>query len=233
MEMMYGLKLVQYDINNDEHRLDNHGKHMLCSVGQVGELLVAIQTRPGRTFSGYYKNPKATERKILRNVFKKDDMYMRTGDLLKRDADRRWYFVDRIGDTFRWKGENVSTSLVASVLHLFPGILEVNVYGVVIPGQEDGRACMAALCFTPDTFAWQDFIEFVEKELPVFSRPIFLRQRQCMERTGTFKQQKTKLRQEGMNPEKVADCMWYFDSKQRTYCRLTNDSYPQVLKIKF
>merc|ERR1711998_125591 len=86
----------------------------------------------------------ATEKKILRDAFKKGDRYFRSGDLLRRDAKGYYYFVDRIGDTFRWKGENVSTMEVSEVLSAFPGIVDANVYGVAVPGK-DGRACMVAL----------------------------------------------------------------------------------------
>src|SRR6185295_133003 len=114
-----------------------------CEDGEAGEAIGKIVNEPGKTFDGYSKSAD-TEKKVLHDVFVKGDAWFRTGDLLKRDALGYFYFVDRIGDTFRWKGENVSTNEVAEVLNVVPGIKEANVYGVAIPGQ-DGRAGMASI----------------------------------------------------------------------------------------
>lgn len=111
-----------------------------------GEIIVAVPTEA--VFSGYLNNPEATEKKFVRNVFRKGDLYFRTGDALKRDADGRWYFMDRLGDTYRWKGENVSTAEVSEVLGKYPGVVEANVYGVALPNH-DGRAGCAAIFIDP------------------------------------------------------------------------------------
>merc|ERR1711862_493808 len=95
------------------------------------------------SFEGY-TNKEASEKKMIRDAFKKNDLWFRSGDLLRRDDAGYFYFVDRIGDTFRWKGENVSTMEVSEVLSAFPGIVDANVFGVEVPGKE-GQACMAAL----------------------------------------------------------------------------------------
>src|SRR6202012_4455028 len=106
-----------------------------------------ITDEPGKTFDGYTK-ASDTEKKILRDVFEKGDAWFRTGDLMRKDEAGFFYFVDRLGDTFRWKGENVSTSEVAEAIAAFPGIAEVSVYGVAVPGAE-GRAGMAAIVAAP------------------------------------------------------------------------------------
>ena len=130
-----GVALIRYDVAKDEHVRGPNGFCIPCKPGEVGEAIGRI-TAVSR-FEGY-SNPEATEKKILRNVFKTGDAYFRTGDLMRLDADDYFYFVDRIGDTFRWKGENVSTNEVAEVLSVCPGVKEANVYGVAVPGP--GRA---------------------------------------------------------------------------------------------
>merc|ERR1719359_2223412 len=124
--------VVKFDVENEVPVRDRAtGFCIRCDVGEPGD------------FEGY-TSKEATDKKILTDVFKKGDRYFRTGDLLKQDSKGYYYFVDRIGDTFRWKGENVSTMEVSEVLSAFPGIIDANVYGVQIPGK-DGRACMAAI----------------------------------------------------------------------------------------
>lgn len=112
-----------------------------------GEIIVAVPNVAA--FAGYYKNPEATMKKFERDVFKKGDLWYRSGDALRRAGDGRWYFMDRLGDTFRWKGENVSTAEVAEVLGMYPGIVEANVYGVALPSH-DGRAGCAAVFIDPN-----------------------------------------------------------------------------------
>lgn len=141
-------KIAKYDENTETLvRNSTTGKCIECGPDEVGELLgyLNFQDKTGlRSFAGYHGNKEATEKKIARNVFKDNDAWFRTGDLLRMSKEGRYYFVDRIGDTFRWRGENVATTEVAEVLSEFPGIAEVNVYGVSVPGYE-GRAGMAAL----------------------------------------------------------------------------------------
>ena len=114
-----------------------------------GEILIAQPPTITPPFPGYYKNQEATDKKYVRDVFREGDLYYRTGDALRRDADGRWFFLDRLGDTFRWKGENVSTAEVSETLGRYPGILEATVYGVSLPGH-DGKAGMAAIYVDPD-----------------------------------------------------------------------------------
>lgn len=123
-----------------------------------GEILVAVSedSRGRDSFQGYFNDEKATAKKLERDVFRKGDVWYRTGDALRRTKDGRWYFMDRLGDTFRWKGENVSTVEVAEVVGKFPGVVEANVYGVLLP-KHDGRAGCAAIYIDPSVRGRFDF----------------------------------------------------------------------------
>ena len=184
----------------------------------IGRLSQAVR------FEGY-TNPEATEKKILRNVFKTGDAYFRTGDLLRQDDDDYYYFVDRIGDTFRWKGENVATSEVAEVLSVCPGVKEANVYGVSVPGQ-DGRAGMAALVVDA-SFDASLLAERVKRELPAYARPLFLRLSPEIEVTGTFKHRKIDLVSDGFDPAKVSEPLFFLDA-ERGYVPLDADLYGRI-----
>jgi acyl-coenzyme A synthetase/AMP-(fatty) acid ligase len=124
-----------------------------------GEVIVAVPSK--LAFLGYHNNPAATEKRFLHDVFKKGDFYYRCGDALRRDDEGRWYFLDRLGDTFRWKSENVSTAEVSEVLGRFPGVIDANVYGVEVPGH-DGRAGCAALLLNPEPGNEFDFQALLE-----------------------------------------------------------------------
>eukprot|EP00434_Breviolum_minutum_P010914 symbB.v1.2.009625.t1/scaffold615.1/size180423/3 len=159
------------------------------------------------------------EKKVLRDVFKQGDAWFRSGDLLYKDAKGLWHFVDRIGDTFRWKGENVSTMEVSQVLSSLPGVEEANVYGVQVPGEADGRACMAALRGQDlQSREKLDALQSLcEKELPSYARPRFLRFLSDMDVTGTFKHQKVQLREQGFDPSKVPDPVYILHPTLKRY----------------
>jgi acyl-CoA synthetase (AMP-forming)/AMP-acid ligase II len=131
-----------------------------------GEIIVAVPDVS--VFAGYYKNPEATMKKFERDVFQKGDLWYRSGDALRRTGDGRWFFLDRLGDTFRWKGENVSTAEVADVLGRFPGVVEANVYGVALPAH-DGRAGCAAVYIDPNLrkdFDYAGLLKYVSSYPP-------------------------------------------------------------------
>jgi fatty-acyl-CoA synthase len=218
-----GTALVRYDVATDEHVRGPSGFCIPCRPGEVGEAIGRI-TAFGR-FEGY-TNAEATEKKILRNVFKKGDAYFRTGDLMRMDADDYFYFVDRIGDTFRWKGENVSTSEVAEVLSVCPGVREANVYGVAVPGQ-DGRAGMAALV-VDEGFDASLFAERAARDLPAYARPVFLRLLPQIEITGTFKHRKVELVKDGFDPAVVSDPLYFLDG-ERGYLPLDAALYDRIV----
>ncbi|KAI5291150.1 hypothetical protein KEM52_000244 [Ascosphaera acerosa] len=172
-----------------------------------GEILVALPSEKG--FCGYWKNPEATAKKLIRNVFVKGDLYFRSGDALRRDPDGHWYFLDRLGDTFRWKSENVSTTEVGAVLGTFPGVQESNVYGVTVPGYE-GRAGCAALLLDQtlqSSFDFTALARHAKKNLPKYAVPVFLRILSPAEsdsmHTANNKQNKVPLREEGIDPAKL------------------------------
>jgi len=198
----------------------------------LGEI---VETDPLRGFAGYHGDKKATNKKVANDVFIKGDSYFRTGDLLRCDSNGYWHFVDRIGDTFRWKGENVSTTEVAEAVSTFPGIEEVNVYGVEVP-QQDGRACCAAM-IAADNTDWAGLYAHVSKNLPSYAVPLFIRKLPKIDVTGTFKHQKVELRNQGIVPSKCLsegkrDQLLALNAKERTYKPFTEADYERLTKEK-
>ena len=198
-------------------------------MGETGEVIGKISAEPGRTFDGY--STKAdSEKKVLRDVFEAGDSWFRTGDLMRRDNQGYFYFVDRIGDTFRWKGENVATSEVAEALSVVSGVKEATVYGVAVPGM-DGRAGMAALVAT-SSFDIAKLAAALSTSLPAYARPVFIRLLPKIEITGTFKQRKVDLVKAGFALTQVGDPMFWFDSATARYEPLTGDVYAALLSGK-
>ncbi|MDJ0847103.1 MAG: long-chain-acyl-CoA synthetase [Myxococcota bacterium] len=217
-----GLHVVRFDVEREEVVRDAQGHCIECGPGEAGEVIARINelTR----FDGY-TDEQATKKKVLTDVFRPGDRYFRTGDLLRFDEEGYFYFVDRIGDTFRWKGENVSTNEVAEVLSSCPGVSEVNVYGVEVHGC-DGRAGMASLV-TTDAFDLEAIGRHVERELPAYARPLFLRLQPEMETTGTFKHRKVQLVKGGFDPDQVADPLFFHDG-EKGYVPLEPDLYARI-----
>tara|TARA_R110002003_G_scaffold9_17_gene533 strand:+ start:16727 stop:18022 length:1296 start_codon:yes stop_codon:yes gene_type:complete len=175
------------------------------SYEEGSEILVAMPHESA--FVGYWNNPEATEKRFERNVFKKGDLWYRTGDALRRDKDGRWYFMDRLGDTFRWKSENVSTAEVAEVLGHFPSIQEANVYGVEVPGY-DGRAGCAAIRIDPvlgDKFNFNALLDHAKAKLPKYAVPVFLRVQHKHTTMHNNKQNKVPLRNDGIDLRKIVE----------------------------
>lgn len=220
-ELILGRGSTIVEVDHETQKPWRNPKTGLCKVvprGNPGELLFAIDAAdPADMFQGYFQNSKATEGKILRNVLKKDDAYFRTGDMIRRDKDGRWFFSDRLGDTFRWKSENVSTNEVAEVLGSHPEVHEANVYGVALPNH-DGRAGCAAIMFNqqiassspsgpalePSSATLSSLAAHSLANLPRFAAPLFLRVTSEMQSTGNNKQQKHVLRTEGVDPTHVS-----------------------------
>ncbi|KAI4273792.1 MAG: hypothetical protein L6R38_006254 [Xanthoria sp. 2 TBL-2021] len=203
--------IVQLDWES-ELPFRNPDKQNFCTrvpQGEPGELLFKVDAAAiERGYQGYFNNAKASNSKIMRSVFAKGDAYFRTGDVVRWDKEGRWWFCDRIGDTFRWKSENVSTAEVSEVLGMHPAIGEANVYGVELPHHE-GRAGCATIMFHDGTDQSQKLFDgialHVKAKLPRYAVPIFLRVTQEMQATGNNKQQKQLLRTQGVNPEKIGD----------------------------
>eukprot|EP00944_MAST-04C_sp_MAST-4C-sp1_P009772 g9772.t1 len=193
----------------------NTGLCIQCPRGKAGELVGIIPA--SEKFDGY-TDEGATAKKILKDVLVKGDRYFRTGDLLRYDKDNYLWFVDRVGDTFRWKGENVSTGEVAAAISEIDGITEANVYGVKIPGSEDGRACMVAIttegAATPDFDA---FLKQVDENLATYQRPLFVRLLPEMQSTSTFKQRKVDFVKDGFDPRKISDKLYWYNLQSKCY----------------
>ena len=227
----FPMTLAAYDIDAETHPRDAAGYARMSAADEVGELLAEIRDDPrypAARFDGY-ADAAATSAKILRDMFKPGDAWFRTGDLMRRDARGYFYFVDRIGDTFRWKGENVSTTEVAEAISTFPGVREAIVYGVAAPGYE-GRAGMAALVV--DNIAEFDLDGLrahVEKALPSYARPLFLRFRAELEATGTFKPKKSALVAEGFDPAEIEEPLFFDDRAARLYRRLDAALYKAIV----
>jgi fatty-acyl-CoA synthase len=220
--------LVKFDVDAGEPVRDENGLCVRCAVNEAGEALGKLVDDPaniGSHFEGYATEA-ATEKKILRNVFKPGDCWIRTGDLMRKDEKGFFYFVDRIGDTFRWKGENVATSEVAEVLSSFPGVAHAIVYGVAVPGA-DGRAGMATLVATEelDVAALRAHID---GRLPAYARPLFLRMRQELDVTGTFKYAKTELVREGFDPAVSMDRLYFYDVPEQCFKTLDLEAYERI-----
>jgi acyl-CoA synthetase (AMP-forming)/AMP-acid ligase II len=222
-------RFARFDVENEAVIRGPDGFCQDCPPGEPGELLFPIiDSDPSTTFAGY-EDPKATQKKIIRDAFVKGDKYFLTGDLLSIDGKGFIRFVDRIGDTFRWKGENCSTTEVSEVLSTFPGILEPNVYGVLIPNNQDGRAPCAAISPVDGNLANIDMAKlaaYLKKNLPVYAIPLFLRVIPQMEMTATLKQTKGTLRTEGIDILKVKDPLFFLDGDK--YVPLTKEIYAKI-----
>nr|QJU71804.1 long chain fatty acid transporter [Gambierdiscus pacificus] len=213
-------KVVKFNVDTEEVVRGSDGLCIECSPGEAGELIFPIvASDPAKNFKGY-TDEKATSKKILSDAFAKGDRWFRTGDLLSKNSLGLFFFADRIGDTFRWKGENCSTMEVSEIVSSFGGIEEANVYGVKVPGVQDGRGCMVAISGPAELQAREklDALQkLCEKELPRYAQPLFLRFLPNMEVTGTFKHQKVQLREQGCDPTVVRDPLYWLSPGSKRY----------------
>lgn len=243
--IILGRSTAIVDVDHESQEPWRDPKTGLCKKvprGDPGELLFAIDASdPKANFQGYFQNSKATEGKIVRDVLKKGDAYFRTGDMVRWDKDGRWFFSDRLGDTYRWKSENVSTNEVSEVLGSHAEVHEANVYGVTLPNH-DGRAGCAAIVFNqqaasgtsgsalePSRATLDSLAAHTLQNLPRFAAPLFIRVTPEMQSTGNNKQQKHVLRSEGVDPSLVSKndrVYWlqgstYVPFEQKDWSRLT------------
>ncbi len=220
--------LIQLDIETGQPVRNDDGFCVRCAVNEPGEAIGKLRTDAssiGTRFEGY-TNPRETERKILRDVFEPGDAWVRTGDLMREDERGFFYFVDRVGDTFRWKGENVATTEVAEALCAFPGVRHANVYGVRIPGTE-GRIGMAALV-TDGEIDLGALRQHLASRLPAYARPAFLRLGDDAEITGTFKYSKTELALQGYDPGLTSDVIYFDDTASQSFQRLDKNLHDRI-----
>ncbi|KAM9645825.1 long-chain fatty acid transport protein 2 isoform 1-T1 [Trichechus inunguis] len=219
-------ELIKYDVEKDEPVRDGNGYCIKVPKGEVGLLVCRItQLTP---FSGYAGGKAQTQKKQLKDVFKKGDLYFNSGDLLLINHANFIYFHDRVGDTFRWKGENVSTTEVADTIGLVDFVQEVNVYGVPVPGHE-GRIGMGSIKMKEDhEFDGKKLFKHVADYLPAYARPRFIRVQDTIEITGTFKHRKITLVEEGFNPAVIKDALYFLDDQAKMYVPMTEDIYNAI-----
>ncbi len=224
----FPLALVKSDPQTDAPIRGADGFCLRCAVDETGEAIGRMHdgaARPGADFEGY-TSAEDSARKIIRDVFERGDAWYRTGDLMRMDAGGYYYFVDRIGDTFRWKGENVATSEVAAAIAAFAGIADVTVYGVAVPGTE-GAAGMAALV-ADGTLDLPKLREHLARALPAYARPLFLRLQDKIAVTATFKHQKNDLMREAFDPAMTADAIYFDDPSRQAYVRLDGALFDRI-----
>jgi fatty-acyl-CoA synthase len=222
-------KILRLDVERQALIRNSHGRCEEAAPGEVGEAVGRIfhePSKPGGRFEGY-SDAADNEAKVLYDVFEEGDSWFRSGDLMRRDAEGYFYFVDRIGDTFRWKGENVSTTEVSEVMSVFAGIHEANVYGVEVPGRE-GRAGMAAIV-CEEGLNLADLRSYLAAHLPDYARPLFLRIRGEIDATATFKQRKIALVKDGFDPANISDALFFDDSRSGAYVRLDGTLYGEIV----
>jgi fatty-acyl-CoA synthase len=220
--------LVVLDVETGEPVRDAQGFCIRSGPNEAGEAIgkaSADTSHIGSRFEGY-TDIEASQRKMLRDVFEPGDVWIRTGDLMRKDELGYFYFVDRIGDTFRWKGENVATCEVSEVICAFPGVKHANVYGVTVPATE-GRAGMATLV-TDDELDLAEFRQHLMNRLPPYARPLFLRIRKNMDLTGTFKYSKTDLAHQGFNPAASNDAVYFNDLESGAFMPLDQQLYERI-----
>jgi fatty-acyl-CoA synthase len=221
--------LLRFDVETGEPRRNADGLCERCEPNEVGEavgFIPAARTELAGRFEGY-ADPEASARKVLRSVFKEGDSWYRTGDLMRRDERGFYYFVDRVGETYRWKGENVSTAEVLTALAASRGVVDGVVYGVAVPGA-DGRAGAAALVVDAE-FDLAAFRADAALRLPAYARPVFLRLLDTIESTGTFKPRKQDLVIAGFDPARIQDKLYFDDPRAQAYVPLDAALYEAIV----
>ncbi len=222
-------RILRFDVETEQPVRGPDGLCIEAGVDEIGEAVGPITKEPRQRFDGY-NDEKQSQKKILTDVFARGDRWFRTGDLMKMDADQYIYFVDRVGDTFRWKGENVSTSEVEIAISSMPGVKHAIVYGVAVPGQ-DGRAGMAAI--TPkEGVDLAALYAHLTSNLPAYARPAFVRFQDEVETTGTLKYRKVDLVKEGFDPMNTSDPLFVADVANKSYSPITADVLRDVLSGK-
>lgn len=220
--------IVKVDSASGSPLRSDAGLCIACASGETGEAVGRIggADRDGAPFEGY-TDPAETAKKILRDVFTAGDAWFRTGDLMLRDEQGYFHFIDRVGDTFRWKGENVATSEVNDAIRDCPGVLDASTYGVAVSGA-DGRAGMAALV-VDRRFDFGIFREHVSYRLPRYAIPVFVRLCRELDATDTFKQKKQRLIREGFDPTMVDDPLFLRDPVTGDYRSIDRTVYARIV----
>ncbi|KAL7640772.1 UNVERIFIED_CONTAM: hypothetical protein RMT77_009047 [Armadillidium vulgare] len=224
---VYPVALIKIDEDTGKPLRDENGLCHLCKPGEPGEFVGRIvRNDPIRDFHGY-ADKQATESKIVRDVWAKGDAAFLSGDILVMDEEGYLYFKDRRGDTFRWKGENVSTTEVEGIISQVVQLTDVVVYGVEVPGAE-GRAGMAAIMDPEKKVDLEKLAAGVQKCLPGYAQPLFIRIVTKLDMTGTYKLKKVNLRNEGFDITRVEDDLYFLNAKKGVYEPLTKDIYSKL-----
>ena len=226
--LIYNLNIVKIDPDTGVPVRNKRGLCIRVKPDEPGEIVATISRKPQCRFDGY-TDPTATSKKIYRNVFRRGDECFASGDILVFNDDGYLFFKDRTGDTFRWKGENVSTAEIEGVISKHADLNDCVVYGVEIPGLE-GKAGMAALLDTDRVVDINKLLVQLRKELPAYAVPLFVRISERLEATGTFKLPKVKLVQEGFNIHLFVDPVYFLDPITRVYVPFTPDALEKLLK---
>jgi fatty-acyl-CoA synthase len=225
--------LVQFDVERGEPIRNEEGFCIPCAPNEVGEALGKVIDDPtsvGRRYDGY-SSKEDSEKKVLRDVFESGDKWIRSGDLMRKDSQGFFYFIDRAGDTFRRKGENVATSEVSALICEFPGVRHANVYGVAVPG-EDGRVGMAAIV-TAYVLKLEALRQHLASRLPPYARPQFLRMRTHADLTGTFKYSTAELVRQGYDPSTVGDPLYFDLPESQAFVPLDKNLYDRIQAGEF
>lgn len=219
--------LIRVDPNTNEPIRDKRGLCIRCRPNEPGMFVGLISSSNAiRDFHGYV-DKSASSKKVLHNVFRKGDKAFLSGDILETDEYGYLYFKDRTGDTYRWKGENVATAEVESVMINVIGLQDAAVYGVQVPEQE-GKAGMAAIADPGNDLDFKALADGLDQTLPAYARPIFIRILGKMDMTGTFKIKKNELQEDGFDPIKIKDRLYFRFGKE--YVPLTSQLYQDILK---
>jgi len=225
------LALVKYDVDTDAPTRDENGYFQKVDKGEAGLLLIKISD--DTIFAGY-TDKNATEKKIFRNPFGNNEIWLNTGDMIRYIGYYHAQFVDRLGDTFRWKGENVSTSEVEDILSSFEQIDHSSVHGVEIPGTE-GRAGMASVKATesPENFNFSELLNLLRKNLPPYAIPMFIRVLSELKTTSTFKIQKSDMKKVGFDISKTNDPIYVLLPQSSEYALLTEEIHKNIINGKY
>ncbi|ESO92526.1 hypothetical protein LOTGIDRAFT_216606 [Lottia gigantea] len=220
---------IKFDPSTQQPLRNSNGQCIL--LDKDGEGLMLAPAKGSIPFEGYYNRPADTEKKIIKNVISEGDMYYNSGDIFYIDKEYFLYFKDRTGDAYRWKGENVSSTEVSGIVNNLDFVHDTNVYGVTVPGCE-GKAGMAAVHLKEGASVRPEHIQQINKhcneQLPTYARPRFLRFQRQMSLTSTFKQQKVDLVEEGFNPNRIDEEVYYYDTKQNEFKPLDNNVYQDI-----
>ncbi|XP_045542356.1 long-chain fatty acid transport protein 4 isoform X1 [Papilio machaon] len=224
---VYPIAIIKVDEHTGEPIRNSRGLCQLAKANEPGAFIGKINpSNPSRAFLGYV-DKQASEKKIVRDVFKHGDSAFISGDILIADELGYLYFRDRTGDTFRWRGENVSTTEVEAAISRIADQRDAVVYGVEIPNTE-GRAGMCGIVDTDGSLDLERLVKDMARDLPKYARPVFLRVMDSLDMTGTFKLKKVDLQKEGYDPTIIKDKIYYLDTKSEKYISLGPDEYEKI-----